>query len=156
MNEIYYKKINLQLLEKHYDELLSLKNYNSSLHFKSDYIDIFNRNKLNELYEYLPTKKAILYGAFKDDNVKGFIWAYPRIFFDENRLFINTIVVSKDFQKMGIGKKLFELIYNEALTNNVDAIDLTVKSDNYGALGFYDSLGFQSERIQLRLGIKHD
>lgn len=148
------KSIDTELLKEKFEEFILLKNYNSSLHFDKGDIDRFNRQKTEELFEYLRQQKAYVFGAFEGDNLIGFIWGYPRIFFNENRIFINSLVVSKKYAKQGLGKRLIDTLAQFAKHElDCDALDVTVAPANVNAVGFYDHLGFKPERIQMRIGL---
>ena len=95
------------------------------------------------------THLAIVYGAYDKSKLVGFIWGYPRNFFDEKRIFINCLVVNKEYEKQGIGKKLINRLEDFAKENKYDSIDLTVAPFNENAVGFYNHMGFESERIQM-------
>ena len=142
-------EINSKILSEQFEEFMILKNYNSLIHFPNKDVDKFNRKKMTELVNYLKEKKAIVYGAYDKSKLVGFIWGYPRIFFDEKRIFINCLVVNKRYEKQGIGKKLINKIENFAKENKYDSIDLTVAPFNKNAVGFYEHIGFESERIQM-------
>ncbi|WP_164544056.1 GNAT family N-acetyltransferase [Jeotgalibaca ciconiae] len=150
---IYIKQIDEIMLESIFEELIELKNYSSSLHFNNaNEINNYNRVKTKELFQYIPQYKAFLFGAFEEEKLIGFIWGYPRTFFNEERIFINSLVVSKSYQNRGIGKKLIEKIKLFAKdTLNYQALDLTVIPTNDKAIKLYENLGFKSERIQMRL-----
>lgn len=146
------KTIDMGLLQEKYEEFLTLKNYNSSLHFDKGDIDGFNRKKLNELFEHLKQERAYLFGAFDGGRLVGFIWGYPRTFFDEKRIFINSLVVAKEYEKMGIGKLLVKRIGWFAKNElRCEALDVMVAKKNENAIGFYEHLGFKAERVQMRL-----
>src|SRR5699024_7018869 len=114
-------------------------------------IDSFNKKKSNELFEYMDKNAAYVVGAFDDKKLIGFIWAYPRIFFIEKRLFINTLVVSKEYSGRGIGKSLISYLTSFAKKNlDITSLDVNVYPKNANAIGFYKHLGFEDERIQMK------
>jgi ribosomal protein S18 acetylase RimI-like enzyme len=142
------------ILRENYDDFLALKNYNSSLHFDQGDIDGFNRKKIDELFGYFPQGKAFVLGAFIESKLVGFIWGYPRVFFEEKRMFINSLVVDKEYAKLGIGKQLIKQLGQCAKSKlNCEALDLMVASSNKNAIGFYEHLGFNVERHQMRVSI---
>ena len=141
--------INSDILSSEFEQFLKLKNYNSLIHFPNKDVNNFNKNKLLELIEYLKEEKAFVYGAYNKQELVGFIWGYPHIFFDEKRIFINCLVVEKEYEKKGIGKKLINKINEYASKNKYDSIDLTVAPFNKNAVGFYEHIGFKSERVQM-------
>ena len=58
------------------------------------------------------------------------------------------IVVKKDYQKMGYGKKLIEELKKYSVENDIKSIFLEVREDNFKAKNLYENYGFQkiSER----------
>ena len=142
-------KIDSKLLLEQFEEFMILKNYNSLIHFPNKDVNEFNQKKMTELIDYLNEEKAIVYGAYDKSKLVGFIWGYPRTFFDEKRIFINCLVVNKEYEKQGIGKKLINRLEDFAKENKYDSIDLTVAPFNENAVGFYNHMGFESERIQM-------
>ena len=147
-------KVTAGLFEEKFEEFILLRNYISSFHSQSDSINEFNRRKMEELVSYLEQQKAYVYGAFDIDKLVGFIWGYQREFFYEKRMFINSLVVAKDYSKMGLGRKLIDTLKDFANNElSCEAIDVTVFPGNQNAMGFYEHLGFKPERIQMRVGI---
>ena len=86
----------------------------------------------------------------KDNNkIIGFIWCYPRTFYDESRLYINSLIVSGEYRNQGIGQKLIEEVFKKGRELNCDAIDVGCAAFNEKGLKFYHRLGFIDERVQL-------
>ena len=56
---------------------------------------------------------------------------------------IENIAVSKEFRRRGIGKALVE-----ELKAKCEKVFLLVKEDNYGAISFYNSLGFKKTGVR--------
>ena len=61
---------------------------------------------------------------------------------------IESIVVKKDFQKLGIGNLLLNCIFNFAKTNNIENIFLEVRISNFPAISLYKKNGF--EKLDIR------
>ncbi len=62
---------------------------------------------------------------------------------DKKVLYINTIVVSSNHKRKGIGKKLYNGILEKAKSLNIDKIELVVWDFNTSAISFYQKLGFK-------------
>ena len=152
-SKLKISKINRDMLNDNYKKILELKNYNSKLHFPNKDVNSFNEKKLNELKQYMEEEKAFVYGAFYNNELIGFIWGYPHIYFDSRRMFVNSLVVEKKYEKNGIGRQLINELINCAKELKMDEIDLTVAPFNENAMKFYEHLGFVSERIQMKLSI---
>ena len=154
IDKIQIKVIDSSTLSAEFEQFLILKNYNSEIHFPGSNVNDFNQTKLEELKQYLDEEKAYVFGAYLGKILIGFIWGYPHIFFDEKRIFVNCLVVNKEYEKNGIGKRLLAEIEKIAINKGFDSIDLTVAPFNTNAVGFYEHIGFKSERIQMCKKVK--
>lgn len=105
--------------------------------------------KTSEIKVYLNEKKAVIFLYVINENVKGCIWAYPKVFLDERRLFVQLLQVHPENRSCGIGSKLLETIEKYAQEHKYDVIDMITSSNNEGALRFYQREGYKFERIQL-------
>lgn len=105
--------------------------------------------KTIEIKKYLYEKKAVIFLYLIDDSVKGCIWAYPKTFLNEQRLFVQLLQVHSDSRNFGIGRKLLETIENYAKKNKYDAVDMITSANNDGAMRFYQREGYKIERVQL-------
>ena len=56
--------------------------------------------------------------------------------------FITMIVIRKDWQKHGFGKKLIELAKKESISAGMTTLGLWVHKENLNARGFYKKIGF--------------
>ncbi|MCX8059401.1 MAG: GNAT family N-acetyltransferase [Spirochaetes bacterium] len=71
-------------------------------------------------------------------------------------LYIDIIAIKKEFQGMGIGKKIIEFIRNYSIENK-KYIELDVNSNNYKAINLYEKNGFikiNEKKIFLLKGLK--
>lgn len=80
----------------------------------------------------------------------GFIWARklgPKVF--DHILSDLTIGVHPDYQRKGVGRRLF-LDFLEHVTDqrpDILRVELVVRESNQHAIGFYESLGFRREGV---------
>lgn len=148
------KQVDIDMFKKYFNDILELKNYSSSLHFISSEIEEFNKKKLLEVYDYLEEEKAIIFGAFKNEKLIGYLWGYPHTFFNEKRIYINSLVVNKQFSGQGIGTKLLKKIEEYSVDNNYDSMDLNVVPSNEIAYNLYKKNNFEIERFQMRKVLK--
>lgn len=58
--------------------------------------------------------------------------------------------ILRDYRRNGIGSKLFELLINWAIKNEVQRIELTVMTHNEVALKLYKKMGFKIEGLKER------
>ena len=84
----------------------------------------------------------------------GFIWAYPRVFLEENRIYINALIIDKKYRGRGFGQMLVEEVEKYARENNIFVVDVSTASFKEEAINFYEKIGYVSERVQLRKSLK--
>ena len=151
------RQLELKDIENHFASLYELKCRSLRMNFRD--VDCNNleeicKAKVLELQGYIKEGKAVVFGAFKNDRLIAFLWAYPRFFFNQPRMFINGICVEEAWEGHGVAKKLVHLLKNYAVEHGCAALDLTVAPFNEKAIGFYHHLGFADERIQMALPLK--
>lgn len=71
-----------------------------------------------------------------------------KIMKDRRIINISDICVKKEYQKKGIGKKLYNEILNLAKELRIDSIELMVWEFNNNAINFYKSIGMQVKNIR--------
>lgn len=106
--------------------------------------------KIEDFIVYLNKGDCIGYGLFCDKSICGFIWAYPYQFREERRLYISEIHIRENYRNKGYGKLLLEAVEAEAKENGLGALYLHAEASNKSAIRFYESCGYEKERIQLR------
>jgi len=142
-------------LNKFFNQFLELFAENTRGHEKKRAItDDYIKSKAEEILKYLETGRALLFSAFDDDKIIGFLWAYPRIFFDEQRIYINSMIIKSDYRGKGLGRLLISKLEEYAKQMNIFIIDVSTASFKTDAIKFYEDLGFESERVQLRKELK--
>jgi ribosomal protein S18 acetylase RimI-like enzyme len=142
-------------LEKHFADFLLLFAENTRGHVQNQKIeDEYILFKAKELMDYLLQEKAILFGAFKCKKLIGFLWSYSRIFLEEKRMYINSLIINNNYRGEGYGKLLIEELEKYAIEKSIYAIDVTTASFKTDAIKFYGNIGFESERVQLKKTLK--
>lgn len=116
--------------------------------------ELYIKQKANELLDYLQNGTAIFFGAMENSDLAGFLWAYPRIFFEEKRIYINSLIVSEKYRGRGIGGQLADEFEKYALKHGFRIIDVATASFKTDAIRFYEKRGYVSERIQFRKVLK--
>lgn len=106
--------------------------------------------KIGDLIAHLETNSCICYGAFENDHIIGYIWAYPHSFREENRMYVNELSVSEDYRRQGIGTALLNLVEARAKEEGYPALYLHAEAGSLDAVRLYESSGYIPERIQLR------
>ncbi len=154
---IEIKRLNKEILDTYFDDILKLKNYSSSLHFKdSQKINEFNKSKINDIYKYLQEDKVVLFVALDINKIVGYVWGYPHEFFYEKRMYVNSLVVDEKYSRNGIGRNLLKTLEQYAKENNFMALDLNVSPQNESALHLYEKMNFEIERYQMRKELKNE
>lgn len=106
--------------------------------------------KCDELHGYLMSDRAIIVGAFEDNCMLGFLWAYEYPFReDKNRLYVSIVHVKEKYRNQHIGARLLEKIETVAKERNFDAIYLHAEASNVRACRFYEHMQYSCERVQL-------
>ncbi len=85
--------------------------------------------------------------AEQDGRIIGFIIAYKY----RDRAYIDSLAVDQEYRGKGIGGKLLEEMEKILVSEGVEKITLSVKKDNYSALGFYLKKGYVIEGLVLLL-----
>ena len=106
--------------------------------------------KMDDLVGHLADNTAIVYGAFDDEELIAFIWAYVHPFREETRMYVSEIRVKEEYRKQGIGSQLLRLVEDKAKELGLGAIYLHAEASHPEAVKFYQTTGFREERIQLR------
>lgn len=75
----------------------------------------------------------------------GFFTYLPLPF--EGRLLFSSMVLEKEYQGRGIGKRIFEFIEGEALRLNCPEVECEVQKGNEGALRLYKELNYQQVEV---------
>lgn len=110
--------------------------------------------KIRDFIEHLKDHTAISYGAFEEDRLCGFIWAYPHQFREEKRMYVNEIRVKEEYRNQGIGKELLRLVEDKAKDLGLGAVYLHAEAGNKDVRRLYEACGYMKERIQLRKAIQ--
>lgn len=147
VKEIHYKDF---LENKSALLQLLIDSYESNFYLSKEHSTILGLEKMNLIPDYLSKDSAILIGAFESEILVGFIWMYAHSYFEESRLHINQIVVSKRYRGQGIGGYLMNAAERVAKKMNINIIDLNVSEANSEAMEMYKSRGFMTERRHLK------
>ena len=106
--------------------------------------------KCEELWRYLGSCKAIVFGAFDDKELIGFVWAYEYPYRDDtSRVYVSILHVDECYRGKSIGKQLLYAIEEEAKRRGFRSIFLHAEAKNEGAIRFYNREGYRRERVQL-------
>lgn len=140
-----------------YEELKKLVYQVHELHHKNRpdiYVD-GNPLPLEYFNEILNDDNAFNYVYVENNKIYGLLMATKKsnrsIPISKPRMtyFIEDIVVDKNFRRKGIGKKLYYFLKEQAIKENIDAIELNVWAFNESAIRFYESLGMSIKNMKL-------
>ena len=101
--------------------------------------------------EKLDSKREAVFVAEEESQLLGFIHveSYEVLYF-ESMANILGLAVKKDFQKQGLGKALLLAAENWAEENGIHLMRLNSGVNRTDAHGFYEHLGYVSEKEQKR------
>lgn len=143
-------QINYEEVKNKFDVLVELHYENACLSFPNKEVPIsYAEERIKQILQYIQDEKAFVFVAKENEVIIGFAWCYPRKFFDEDRIFVNSLIVKEEYRNKQIGKNLLEEIEKFAIQKKYTAVDLTVAAFNENGRRFYEKNGFEEERIQL-------
>lgn len=131
------KNIGYQTYYETYREGNSLENLMDYL--KSAFTD-------EQILEELNNKNSVFYLVYLDGLLVGYLKLnvleekYGKVC--NEYLEIERIYIKKEYQKLGLGKKLLNISVNEAKKLGREKICIDVREYNYGALEFFKKQGF--------------
>lgn len=101
--------------------------------------------------EQLDNNRERVFVAFKNDEVAGFVHAekYHTLYY-KSMVNILGLAVAKPYRNQGIGKALMQEAENWAKENNIDIIRLNSGITRKEGHRFYRSIGYGSEKEQIR------
>ena len=79
--------------------------------------------------------------AFKDDAIIGYAYWRPQIF--KPKLPLLSIAVADEYQGLGLGRALMELLIEAARLRGMDGLELHVFKHNRRAIALYRKVGFE-------------
>jgi ribosomal protein S18 acetylase RimI-like enzyme len=149
-----------------YEPLLPLFDQIDSTH-RENLPDVFVRplGKTREkdyFVDLLSNSDVGFFVAEMDDRVVGFVHGLVRemsqipIFRQRRIASIDSVVVTNEFQRKGIGSKLVETVQAWAIENGAESIELNVYEFNESAIAFYHRMGFLDFSRKMRLKFFQD
>ena len=106
--------------------------------------------KINSLLIHTENGSAYPLGAFDNDQLMGFVWAYPVSTPVEIVFHVAYIAVSADAQGNGVGRQLLKAVESTAKSIGLSSIELIVGSRNNQAVQFYLGNDFYEDRLIMR------
>lgn len=154
-NNISIRDINKADLELFRDTVIRLLSENYRINFADREISAdYAVGGYQGMLRFKDDNSAIIIGAFQDDELVGFLWAYQRNVLGIDRLHINHIIVHEDHRMKGIGAGLINRLLVKSDEMGIDTIELMTSVDNEDTVKFYKNLGFIETRVLLEKRIR--
>jgi L-amino acid N-acyltransferase YncA len=102
--------------------------------------DEFMTSRKGEFKLNCKTKFSFI--AIRNHKVVGFLLAHETLPF-KDKIFIRHIAVHPDFQKQGIGKRLYGALINKARIKNKIKIEALINLDNPPSIKLHKEVGFK-------------
>ncbi|OCA84602.1 GNAT family N-acetyltransferase [Bacillus sp. FJAT-27986] len=148
--KIEVRLISEEDLNKNRESLIDLLEENFKINFPS--MSNLTKDAINTFNDMLRFKKddsAVLIGAFENEKIIGFLWAYTREILSDRRMHIGHIVVNSEVRSGGIGSRLLKYLEEYSIGVNIKRIDLMTTFENEKTLKFYEANGYSIIRVQL-------
>ena len=114
--------------------------------------DVFNKKYRNNLQD------NNFYGilAEENDKITGVLISrlINRLAKSKDILFVDDLIVNKDYRRNGIGKLLLQNATNYAIDKNCETIELVSYITNENSHRFYESNGFKKQYYKFKKSIK--
>ncbi len=122
---------------------------NITQHYPEDLAEQY----VSKMPGYIADGSACVVGALLDGELAGFSWAYELAIFGERRLHIDMIGIKPRYQKRGIARHLVEIQMEEARKRGIRILEAMTTKGNAAAYTWFHSLGFEDERVKVRLDL---
>lgn len=144
-----------KIVKEDYDRVLELAHEVHKIHLNNR-PDIYNDacslpyNRFLEMlesgYNFAYEEEGMIIGIILGEVLES---ADIPLFKKRRVLYIDDIVVSKDYRKKAIGTKLYTEVKNKAIDDKIDSIELNVWAFNEDAINFYKKLGLKEKNIKM-------
>jgi len=124
----------------------NLKQINYLLSILSQNINPLNAGQLKET---IAQKNFYLFTARDQEKIVGLASIYFQKLLSKKTSWVEDVVVDKNYQGQGLGKKLTEVLIAKAKELGVDNIDLTSKPHRLAANNLYQKLGWQKRETNV-------
>ena len=106
-----------------------------------------------QLKEILANDKTPVFVAESDGKILGYAFCIHKQFINDNNmtdvktLYIDDLCVDENERGKHIGKTLYDFVVSYAKKNGYYIVTLNVWADNKKAVGFYEKIGLQVQKI---------
>ena len=140
-------KLIMQVHKLHVNERSDIYKDIDPMNFDEFKIELSNSNNIYLVAEFKSEIVGICFSQIKE-------LSNNKIMKDRKILHIENICVDENYQKKGIGKKLYEQMVQIAKEKNIDNIELMVWGFNENAINFYNNLGMNIKNLRLEKKVK--
>lgn len=95
------------------------------------------------IHQIMSMEDSLCYLQYDENKLVGFIMSYYKEYDDLKALYIEEIVVFKQYQNKRYGKEMMNHIEKEAIENGIEHIELLSVNDEHHK-HFYEGLGYYS------------
>ena len=134
-------KLMMQVHKLHVNERNDIYKDVDPINFDEFKNELSNSNNIYLIAEFKNEIVGICFSQIKEISNN-------KIMKDRKILNIENICVDKNYQKKGIGKKLYEQLVQLAKERNIDNIELLVWGFNENAINFYKNLGMNIKNLR--------
>jgi len=100
----------------------------------------FMKSRENEFE--INCRSVFSFVAVKDGEIVGFLFAHENLPF-KDEIVVRHIAVHPDFQKKGIGKKLYDALVDKAKKEGKKTISTSINPDNIPSIKLHEQVGFR-------------
>ncbi|WP_258106535.1 GNAT family N-acetyltransferase [Christensenella minuta] len=146
----------LEEIQKNEETVFRLlyETYRSNFKVSEEFCIAICKEKVQSLYEHLKKEQAEVLGIKQKGKLVAFLWMFEHEFMGEKRMHINQIVVDKNNQRTGLGKRLIHEAECRAKHRNITKIDLIASRGNEAAIHMYETMDYEAERIYFAKDLK--
>lgn len=156
MGDIEYKVLTSEDIGVYKEEMTYLMEIVLHDNITQDYPNDLAARYVQKMPGFIQDGSAVIVGGFLQDKLVGFSWAYEMNIFGERRLHIDMLCVDSSFRRKGIGYNLLQEQIQEAKRREIEIIEAMTTRNNENSYHWFHSIGFEDERVKVRLELNHD
>lgn len=141
------RKLVMQVHEMHVKERYDIYKDIEPLNLEDLKEDLLDENNIYLVAELNKKAVGLCFAQIKEISNN-------KIMKDRTILNINDICVDKDCQNRGIGKSLYNQIFEIGKSKNIDSVELMVWSFNKNAIKFYEKIGMNIKNLRFEQKIQ--
>ena len=151
MKAIHYNVLSSNDILHCKDEVVFLMKMVLADNIPQSYPDDLAEQYVDKMPRYIEDGSAIIVGAFYENKLIGFSWAYELLIFQERRIHIDMIGVDPEFRSKGIATRMVDIQIEEAKKRDISIIEAMTTRNNENSYNWFHSMGFVDERVKVKL-----